>query len=184
MGKYSKLKDEMRDKIQKAGGTRYSKSDHTALTHALLNDVDHEVPIYMRDCSDPVITRPVEHYRESLKPVLKQFGVDAAELDRIRTVEFPKDHAEALNELSAIAMKDYIDTGRKIIFPITSTGESQMEIATTQKDAKTEDTRKPVEVEPGKWKSVPTGERRTTKPHTEGTMSNKIPEWLVTKEKI
>jgi NACalpha-BTF3-like transcription factor len=182
--KYSSMVDEMREKVQKAGGSRFSKSDQTALTHTLMNTPEHEVPVYLKDCTDPVITKPTEHYRESLKPVLKQFGVDSAELDKIQTVEFPKDHAEAFNELAAVAMKDYMSTGRKIIFPVTSNEESQMEISMVNKEKKSEETRKLVETSPGKFESVPTGERKTTKAHTEIKAANKVPGWLVEKEKI
>lgn len=182
--KYTSMVEEMREKVQKAGGSRYSKSDETTLTHTLLNTPEHEVEVYLKDCPDPVVTKPVEHYRDSLKPVLKQFGVDAAELDKIQTVEFPKDHAEAFNELAAVTMKDYIGTGRKKIFPVTSKAESQMEITQVEKPEKVEDTRKLVETESGKYESVPTGERKTTKAHSEMKVSNKVPGWLVDKQKI
>lgn len=184
MNRYEQLKQEMREKVQKAGGSRYSKSDRTSLTQTLLNTPDHEVQVYMKDCPDPVSTKPVAHYRESLKPVLKQFGVDAAELDKIQTVEFSKDHAEAFNELAEVAMKDYVATGRKVILPITSPTESQMEISQVERPEKTEDTRKLVESSPGVYESVPTGERKTTKAHTEMKVSNKIPGWLIDREKI
>ena len=38
--KYDSMLEEMRDKVQKAGGSRYSKSDRTAVTHGLLNQPD------------------------------------------------------------------------------------------------------------------------------------------------
>jgi NACalpha-BTF3-like transcription factor len=182
--KYTSMVEEMREKVQKAGGSRYSKGDEIALTHALLNTPDHEVDVYVKDCPDPVVTKPVEHYRDSLKPVLKQFGVDAAELDKIQEVEFSKDHAEAFNELAAVAMKDYIGTGRKKILPVTSKTESQMEISQVEKAEKVEDTCKLVETSPGKYDRVPTGERKTTHAHSEMKVSNKVPGWLVDKKKI
>lgn len=180
---YDEMLEEMRAKVQKAGGSRHSKSDRTAVTHGLLNQPDQEVEIFLKD-SDPVVTRPVEHFREELKDVVKQFGVDNAELDKMQEVKFSKGFAEAFNEVADIATKDYLSTGRKLIYPITSASESQMELSQVEKPAKAEDTRKLVETSPGKFESVPTGERKKTEAHMEIRASNKIPGWLVDKEKI
>ena len=182
--KYDSMLEELRDKVQKAGGSRYSKSDRTAVTHGLLNQPDQEVEVYLKDCPDPAITKPVEHFREELKSVVKQFGVDNAELEKVQEIECSKGFAEAFNEVSDVATKDYLSTGRKLIFPVTSESESQMELSQVEKPAKAEDTRKLVETSPGKFESVPTGERKKTKAHTEIKASNKIPGWLVEKEKI
>lgn len=181
---YDSMLDEMREKVQKAGGSRYSKSDRTNVTHGLLNQPDQEVEIYLKDCPDPAVTKPVEHFREELKDVVKQFGVDNAELDKIQEVKFSKGFAEAFNDVADIATKDYLSTGRKLIFPVTSESESQMELNQAKIPAKVKDTRKLVETSPGVYESVPTGERRKTKAHTEIKASNKIPGWLVEKEKI
>lgn len=185
--KYTDLCEQMKNKVQEAGGTRYSDADRTLLTQTLLNTPDHEMEIYMKDddgTSDPVTTKPVEEFRDSLKPMLKSFGVDEAEAEKIRDYEFTKNQAKALNAVSDTAMKGYLDTGRKMIYPIISKDEAQMEIAKVFKPEKSTDTRKPVETSPGHFESVPTGERRTTSPHYEMTASNKVPGWLVSKTKI
>lgn len=176
--KYDELKDQIAEAVKKSGGTRYSKADHTAMTQALINSPEQEVEVYMKDVETPISTKPVARYRDSLKPMLKQFGVDDAELDKVQTMQFTKEHAEALNDVSAIVTKDYINTGRKLVMPITSATESQMEISQTTKPQKTEETRKPVKKDDGTYESVPTGKKKTTFEHTEIKASNKIPSWL------
>lgn len=181
--KYDDLLNEMKSKVQSAGGSRHSKADYTSVTQTLLNTPEQEVPVYVKD-GDPVITKPAERYRETLKPVLKQFGVDNAELDKIQDVQFSKEHAEALNDVAITAIKGYTGTGRKLVLPINSDSESQMEISQVTRETKSEDTRKLEQQPDGSYKSVPTGERKTTKKHVEMKASNKIPGWLINKEKI
>ena len=181
---YDELCASMKAKIQKAGGSRCSEADRRDLMYELVNTPDHESEVWMKDADEPVITTPVKDYRESLKPVLDQFGVDKAEQDKIMEVKFPKKHADALIKLGDQAMQDYMGVGRKLILPITEKDQAQMEISHVKKDEKRENTRKPVETSPGVYESVPTGDCRITAPHTEIKASNKMQEHLVTKEKI
>ena len=181
---YDKLKKEITDKVKAAGGTRHSKSDLTSMTQTLLNTPEQEVPVYIKDSKEPVITKPVERYRESLKGVVKQFGVDNAELDKVNDVTFNKEHAEAIMDVAQTVMKDYIGTGRKMIFPITDEAESQMEISMVEKSDKVEETRKLVQQEDGSYKTVPTGKKKSTKAHREMKVSNKVPAWLITETNI
>ena len=182
--KYIELKNSIREKLEAAGGTRYSQSDLTAMTHTLINTPEHEVKVLMKDGEDPVVTKPVERYRESLKPVLKEFGVDAAELDRIQQVQFGKEHANAINEIATTIVKDYTGTGRKLILPITSEDESQMAIYQTTREEKKEETKKPVQQPDGKYVQIPTGKEKTTKQHKEIRVENKIPHWLVSEKNL
>ncbi len=181
---YEELKAEISDAVKKSRSSRYSRSDHVKLTQTLLNTPDHEVPVYVSDPDNPVITKPVQEYRESMKDVVKQFGVDDAELDKIQDVKFSKAHAEALNNLAAVAMKDYIGTGRKLVLPITAADESQMELSAVEKKEKSEETRKLEQNPDGSYSSVPTGKRKTTSAHTELKSSNKIPGWLIEQQDL
>lgn len=176
---YEVLKESVAKKVKDAGGSRHSRSDLISMATTLLNTPEQEVKTYVKDVKDPVVTKPVERYRESLKPVIKQFGVDSAELDKIKDVKFSKEHAEALVDLGTQITKDYIDTGRKMIFPINDKDEAQMEIQQVSKSKKVEETKKIVETSPGKYESVPTGKRKTTEAHKEIKASNKVPSWLV-----
>lgn len=176
---YEVLKGEIAKKVKAAGGTRHSKSDLTAMTQSLLNSPEQEVKTYIKDPDHPVTSKPVERYRESLKPVLKQFGVDAAELNKVQDVKFSKEHAEALNEVATTVIKDYTGVGRKLVLPITDPAESQMEIQQVEKPYKEEDTKKLEQQPDGSYKQVPTGKRKKTKAHKELKSSNKLPAWLV-----
>lgn len=181
---YELLKEQITSKVKEAGGSRHSKGDFTQLTHTLLNTPEQEVTTYIKDVNDPVVTKPVKEYRDSLKPVLKQFGVDAAELDKIQDVKFDKNAAEAFNNLATQVVKDYTATGRKLILPINSTDESQMEIRQEMKKETETETKKLVQKEDGSYESVPTGKRKKTKAHKELKVSNKVPAWLVEESDI
>ena len=181
---YDALCDEMCSKIQKAGGSRCSESDRRDLMYKMINTPDHEAEIWMKDVDEPEVITPVKDYRESLKPVLAQFGVDAAEQDKIMEVTFPKKHAEAIINMADVAAQDYMSVGRKLILPITEKDQTQMELSHVKKDEKRENTRKPVETSPGVYESVPTGDCRITAPHTELKASNKIQDRHVRKEKV
>lgn len=179
---YDVLCEAIAGKVKKNGSSSYSKSDLVDLTRVLINTPDQEVDILVKGSNgkEPTIvtTKPVEKYRESLKPVLKQFGIDKAELDKIQEVTFTKDHAEALTELSQMIVKDYTGTGRKLKFPITSPTEGEMSVSQVVVQEKTTDTRKIVKKDDGLYESVLTGKRVTTKEHNALKASNKIPGWL------
>lgn len=188
MSSYNDLKKIMKEKVQTTGSSRYSKKDHISLTHALLNEPDVEVNVFIKDdeSDSGYVTstlKPVEKYRESLKPVLSQFGIDKSEQDKIQTVEFPKAHAEALNDLAMVSMKEYMDTGRTVVFPITDESDVQLEISKHNVPEKSEETFKPVE-ENGEYKRVPTGNKKTTREHSAYKVGNKVPGWLITVEKM
>ena len=186
MGKtnYELKKEEIAAKVKAAGGTRNSKSDMTAMTHSLLNTPEQEFTTYIKDVKEPVISKPVEKYRESLKPVLKQFGVDNAEMDKIQDVQFSKDHAEAFNELALQTIKDYASVGRKVILPINEKDESQIEFYMDSKPETVVDTTKIEQQADGTYKTVPTGKRKKTKAHKCIKASNKVPGWLVEETQI
>lgn len=181
---YDVLKEEVADAVKKSGGHRHSRSDYNNLTEALLNSPDQEVSVYVKDGDNPVTTKPVEAYRNSLKPVLKQFGVDDAELGKIQEVQFSKNHAEAFNDLAAVAMKGYLDTGRRLVLPVTGPKESQLDLVKVDRDKTSEETKKIVQNEDGSYDQVPTGKRKTKEAHSEIKASNKLPGWLVSEEPI
>ena len=180
--KYESYKEEMKKKVQAAGGCRYSKDDLRDMANQLINDTEYEMTRYIKDVNAPVNVNLSQKYRDSLKPTLKQLGLDAAEVERINDVQFSKDHAEAVTELGVQIVKDYIDVGRKMIFPINAQDESQMEICVGIKDETVEDTMKivkTVDVDGNEtYERVPTGKRVTTKQHREIKASNKKPGWL------
>ena len=160
--------------------TRFSKSDFVNSTTALLNSDDYEESNYVKNGNDAteVKVRPAHKFREALKPVLKQMGIDNAELDRIHDVQFPKAAGEAMYDLTASAIRGYMDTGRAFVFPMMSKDETQMSIASADVKEKTVETRVIQQKADGGYESVPTGKSATTKKHRAIKASNKVPPWL------
>jgi hypothetical protein len=180
--KYTELCEEISAKVKKNGTTSFSKSDLVSMTHTLLNTPDTEIDVYVKNkdgaAPEVVSTTPVKRYRESLKPVLKQFGIDKNELDRIGDVTFPKEHSDALLDVSLNIVKDYIKTGRKLKLPLTAKDESSMELSMVDIAEKVSATNKIVKDEEGKYSSVPTGKTVKTLAHKSVKATNKIPYWL------
>lgn len=143
MGKsnYTKLCEELVSKVQGTGkGERksscsYSRSDLEALTLGLLNCPEHVVSEYQMRATEadgtPVTIdkQPAKRYRDSLKPTLRELGLDRAEADRIDDIKFGKEHAAALMGVATTVMKDYMRAGRKFQFPITEPDEVRMEMS-------------------------------------------------------
>lgn len=161
--------------------TIHSSSDYVGLTQALMNTPEHTQEIYVRNGdNEPIVKEknPSVRYREALKGVVKQFGIDKNELGKLDDMQFSKEHAAAVADLSTTVLKDYIGTGRKFTMPITSAHESQMSIAQTTVPKKSVATNKIVQGPDGNYSSVPTGKTVTTEEHDVIKASNKVPGWL------
>lgn len=172
--KYKELTKELR----KAAGNsrRYSKTDYVELTQGLLNEPDHEVTYYTNPSADTpvaVTKKPVENYREALKDVVKQFGVDKNELSKLDTMEFTKKHAEALTDVAQVAQHDYIESGKKLRLPQFCENETTVTLGYETLPEKVEATNK---IEGGK--SVPTGKTIKTASRNVVKAANKVPAWL------
>lgn len=179
---YTNLCEEIASKVKKNGSKSHSNADLVAMTHTLVNTPEHEVEILVKDGDkgyNVVAHKPVERYRNSLKPVLKTFGIDKDEAEKIMDVPFSKEHAEAIVDLSKTIVKDYVGTGRKLVFPVTSENESQMSISQVEVEEKVTKPNKIVKDEKtGEYTSVPTGKTVKTKAHLALKASNKVPGWL------
>lgn len=164
-----------------------SASDLTAMMQAMMNDPGHEVPTYSKKLVDesgqptPVMRNPSKRYRESLKPILKQMGIDRSEVDRIDTLPMSKEHAAATVEMATAVIKDYITAGRRFVFPITSPTESQMSLAVATVPEKVTKPKHFVD-EGGVMVPKPTGKTVTTKAHTVLKARNGTPFWLKSEE--
>ena len=180
--KYTELCGEIAAKVNKNGNHSFSKSDLVSMTQELINTPEHEVDVYAKNGDkEPTIitTNPVKNYRDSLKPILKNFGVDSAEAEKIDTMPFGKKHAEAICDLATCMVKDYTATGRKLNLPITSKTDAQMSITQDRVKTRTTETNKIVKDEAtGKFSTVPTGNIVTTKEHSVMKAGNAVPYWL------
>lgn len=191
MSKYSEMCDAIAKKI-KDGAREGSKpacvtssSDLTAMTQAMLNSPDHVVHVYSKkgeenDTPSYIDRQPAKRYRESLKPTLKQLGLDRDEVNKIDDVSFSKEHAGAIMDLSTQVIKDYVNCGRRFVFPITDTNEAQMSLCKTDIDEKITKPNRFVKQADGRSVPEPTGKTVVTKAHTAMKVRNSVPFWLRT----
>ena len=180
---YTALVAEISEKVKANGSHSHSKTDLVSMAQTMINTPEHEVDLYMASGEDKpptvVSTTPVKAYRDSLKGMLKTFGVDSAEAEKLDTMPLSKKHAEALTDISINLVKDYTSTGRKLSFPVTSKDESRMSISQVEIDQKITEPKKIVKDEKtGKYNLVSTGTKVTTKKHAAMKASNKVPYWL------
>lgn len=188
--KYEEMKKTVQEKVQgtvRASGKHpvsSSTTDLIGLAQALMNSPEYEQNEYKKSSvgadGQPVPTqsKPSTRYRESLKPTLKQLGLDKEEVNQIDNISFSKEQAAAVMELSGTVIKDYIKAGRKYVFPITDKEETQMAISVTDVAEKKTAIKK-FETQPdGKSIPVDTGRVMKTKKHSALKVSNAVPPWL------
>jgi len=165
-----------------------STSDLTTMTQALLNNPEHQIPTYTKKNVDskgnptPVMKQPGKRYRDSLKPTLRQMGIDKAEVDKIDTIPMSKEQAAAIIDVASHVIKDYVDVGRRFVFPMTSTDEAQMSLRVEEVDEKVAKPNRFVKDENGNSVPQPTGKTVTTKKHNVMKARNSVPFWLRTSE--
>lgn len=169
---------EVFNKISEASKTskRYSKGDHIEMTQALLNEGSYEVEYYTNPSNTEalkIIKDPVKEYRESLKPILSEFGVDKAEQEKINSVQFSKKHAEAIINVSQLVQHDYLATGKKIKLPQFNADETCTTLEMCTLPEKMEETKKIQDKQ-----VVPTGKTIKTAERTVIKSRNKVPAWL------
>lgn len=173
-GSYKEICDKLTDSTKQS--KRFSKGDFVELTTGLLNESGHEVSYYTNPSGEQAVAvkkDPVRAYRESLKPILNEFGVDKSEQEKIFDVEFTKKQAEALIDVAQVAQHDYMATGKKLRLPQLSANETTVTLEQQTLPEKVEATKK---IEDGK--SVPTGKTIRTQERVVTKAGNKVPAWM------
>lgn len=190
MASYKEIVEEIEKKIKSSAkeGSKppcvTSNSDLIAMTQGLMNDPEHQVTTYTKKMVEkdgsptPIVKQPSKRYRDSLKPVLKQMGIDKDELDKLDTLPLSKEHAAATMDLATHVIKDYITAGRRFYFPITKTDESQMSLSVTDIPERVTKPNRFVEGPDGTRVPQPTGKTVTTKAHKALKARNGVPFWL------
>lgn len=182
MNQYEQLKKDIAAKVEASGSRRSSKGDFNAMATTLINtpEAKHEVLVPKQGGNAPEVisTTPVKEYRDALKGVVKQFGVDTAELGKLDDLQFSKAHGEAIGNLAGILIHDTLQTGRKYQLPQTSIEESVMELSMEDVAEKVEATKKIEQQADGSYLSVPTGKTIKTKKHKALKAKNKVPYWM------
>lgn len=177
MAKGKSYQDVLKD-LEKGSKTsrRYSKGDYVELTQSLLNTPETEVTHYTNPSAEKPTTltkKPAQAYRESLKDVLNQFGVDKAEAEKINDIEFSKKHAEAMVDVVQTVQHDYIASGKKLRLPQMRANETVVTLEQATLPEKIEATKKIVD-----GQSVPTGKTVKTEEREVMKSKNKVPAWL------
>ncbi len=178
MSKYDETLLAITDKVSASNAARgrivcsVSNSDLNELAHAMLNSPEHVSRRYDTRGQTPEYTeaRPVQRYRESMKPMLKTLGLDKHDIEAMDTVVISKEHAAAMMDVSTTVVHDYLKAGRKLSMPVMAEDEAKMEINMTLAPE-----RESVNRFSGDGAVTVTKERKIAK------ASNKVPAWLKSK---
>lgn len=180
--------DNLVSDLKKQGGTTFSRSVYGQLAMGMFNDVELEIPIYVKkgDLYEVRSYNPGRSLRTNfIAPILKQYGVDKAELASLDNVQIGKAGGEALADFSLMLVKKYISTnglGRKLQLPMTGPAESVQTFSTFVVPEEKRDPTMILQNQDGSYSSVPTGKTVTTASHEKGKATNRTPAWLKTSE--
>lgn len=139
---YTQLCDSIKEKIDSSNRAKgrtsiaSSRSDLELMQTTLLNTPDHEVTVYSYSAKDQsgtggpvgIVKKPAQRYRNALKPMLRELGLDNNDVNKIDEIPFTKEHAAAMIDVTTLTIHDYMNAGRKFSFPITEPNETRMEI--------------------------------------------------------
>lgn len=105
-------------KTKANGSTLFNKGEYDKLALGMLNDTEYTVDVVTKRREDGIETKtinPGQQFRNGfIKPILKDFGVDKIEAERINDYEFNK--IDGLYELQNEINFKYMETGRKLDF--------------------------------------------------------------------
>jgi hypothetical protein len=179
--KFDVMLAEITEKVKASGSKSSSRGDIIKVATALINEPTQSFETFVAGPDGKptgVDHRPVEDYRNQLKLVLGQFGIDKAEQARLDTLVFSKAHAESVFNLGQWMTHAYLSTGRKLIMPGPTKNASQFHISTVDAEEKKIPTRVITTDDQGNKSSQLTGKISITKAHKAIKAGNKIPAWL------
>lgn len=181
MADFKKYVDEVKASTK---STVYSKSTLQGMVNTLANDPEYVSKRVVPDGENGFSiaeTKPGKDFQTGLKKfVSKTYGIDASEADKLDNVVIPKSVTDPMLEVVMDAEVEYLGTGKSLKFPMKSEKQTSMQVSVSKVPEKTVSTKKIVEVAPGKYESVPTGNDVTYKERDAMTVSNKVPSWLKT----
>lgn len=180
MSKYSEFVEAFKASNSKV----FSKNDLASLATVMFNDTENEYKVVIKkgDGFMEKTVNPARDLRTSLiQPILKSYGVDRAELDRVMSMETTRAGGEALADFALMLVKNYISKnnglGRKLTLPMTDSRETVQSIVIEDVPEETRETTMIVK-DGDVYKTVPTGNQVTTKAHTKMKVGNRVPAWL------
>lgn len=180
----SKYTDFVTDLKNQSKGGNYSKNDLVNLATAMFNDPECEIPVYVKrgDTYEERTHKPSQAIRNNLiAPILKNFGVDRAEMARLNEVQTSRAGGEALTDFALLLIKQYISNsglGRKLTLPMTSPNETVQSISCVKAEEEKRATTMIARNEDGTYSTTPTGKVVTTQAHEKVKVGNRVPVWL------
>lgn len=183
MSKYTDFIEAFKASNGGNGAKVYSKNDLASLATVMFNDPETSFQVVVKkgDTFQHKEINPAKDLRTALiQPILKQYGVDRAEMDKVMSVETTRSGGEALADFSLMLIKNYISKngmGRKLTLPMTSTDETVQSIVVDEVPEEVRTTTMIVK-DGDAYKTVPTGNQVTTKAHTKLKVGNRVPAWL------
>lgn len=168
------------------GGNNYSKSELNTLATVMMNDPTADITVHFKkgDTFETRVYNPGKSIRANLiAPILRNFGVDRAEMGKLDDMQISRAGGEALADFSLLLVKSYISKkglGRKLTLPMLSTDETvqTLECDTTKEEKRA--TTRIVRQEDGTYVTTPTGKLVTTRSHEKLKTTNRVPAWLKT----
>jgi hypothetical protein len=180
----SKFTDFVAEARASSKGTNFSKSELVSLAATMLNDDEDAITTYVKkgDTVEEKVVNPGRSLRNGvIAPVLKDFGVDKAELTKLDGVQISRGGAEAVADVALLLVKEYISTkglGRKLTLPMLSPNETVQSISCLKAEEEKRATTMIARGEDGSYSTTPTGKVVTTKAHEKLKVVNKVPAWL------
>lgn len=184
MADYQKTLEEFQ---QSTSTKTYTKSGISQLANAYFNDPEYKshkiVPTGDGGFTEET-SSPAADFRTGLKGVMKKhFGIDAAEADKLNTIDFPRSVTDPMLDGVSFVQKDYLDSGRALKIPMTKKDETAMSVFVKEVGETSIDTKRIEQTPDGTWQSIPTGETVTHMKRNAISVSNKVPGWLTSRKK-
>lgn len=152
----------------------FSKTDFDSLAKALINTPEHKA-VYYGTKGGEVTTKdvyPVKQFRESLKKVLTDNGIDAQEAAKFVT-DYEFTNVDGMYEFVSEILYQYMDAGKKFDFPTREDFKASMSIKTI------EESEGIYSAIPKKGDKNPPAEFKIkTKKHKVLEKKSKAPDWL------
>lgn len=178
--------DELIKSSQGRGGNNYSKSELNTLATTLMNDPSADITVHFKkgDVFETKVYNPGKAIRANLiAPILRNFGVDRAEMGKLDEMQVSRAGGEALADFALLLVKSYISTkglGRKLTLPMLSTDETVQSLECGSVKEEQRATTRIVRQEDGTYVTTPTGKLVTTRGHEKLKTINRVPAWLKT----
>ena len=180
MSKYDEVFNDIEKKVYDAEGEKRktiasSRQDLDNMASALINTPEHEVTTFSTNSFDEngdpekITSQPVKRYRNSLKGMVKNLGIDKYDADKLDDMQFSREHASAIVDLSTTLIHDYMKAGRKLSLPITSKDECKIEMYMDEA---------PERITTGGQFGKETNKQTLTKKRKVGKIKNSVPSWL------